>query len=90
MVQRQLSQGEIPAGALLEGVLLLVGAALLLTPGFLTDLLGFAALIAPLRRRLVARVLARLSRAPGFGSADGGPRRRRPTTIEGEYRREDD
>ena len=49
---RETSQrGEIPGGALLDGVMVLIGAALLLTPGFLTDAIGFSLLI-PITRNI--------------------------------------
>lgn len=40
-----LAKGEVPSKELVDGVLVLFGAALLLTPGFLTDFLGLALLI---------------------------------------------
>lgn len=48
--------GLPPADRLVEGVMVLVGGVLLLTPGVLTDLAGFA-LIAPISRRPLAPVL---------------------------------
>ncbi len=44
-VRGQMGQGQIPGQALADGVLVLIGAALLLTPGFLTDIFGFSLLI---------------------------------------------
>lgn len=44
-IQNELAQGQLPGDSLLEGVLILSGALLLLTPGLLTDLLGFALLL---------------------------------------------
>lgn len=44
-IQRTLSQGQIPAEELLDGVLICVGGILLLTPGVLTDLLALVLLI---------------------------------------------
>jgi len=83
-VQNSLEQGELPAEALLEAALLLVAGALLLTPGFVTDAVGFACLVPGLRRLLIRRFL--FQRLRRTGAADGpGPR-----VIEGEYRREDD
>jgi UPF0716 protein FxsA len=43
------SSGRFPAGALFDGVLLVIGGALLLTPGILTDIVGFSTLIPPVR-----------------------------------------
>lgn len=48
-IQKELQEGRMPAESLLDGVLILVGALLLLTPGFLTDAAGFSLLIPPLR-----------------------------------------
>lgn len=51
-VQRDLQEGKMPTNRLLDGLLILIGAVLLITPGLLTDLAGFA-LIIPLTRALV-------------------------------------
>jgi len=56
--QRQLAQGQMPDNEMIEGVLLLVGGALLLTPGFVTDAIGLLLLFPPTRvvfRGLVKR-----------------------------------
>ncbi|NBV74580.1 MAG: FxsA family protein [Methylococcaceae bacterium] len=55
-LQTNLQQGQIPAYEMIEGPIILIGGALLLTPGFFTDFLGFACLIPSLRRR-IARYL---------------------------------
>ena len=57
-VQRRLSLGELPASSLVDGLLILVAAALLVTPGVLTDVVGFLCL-APWFRNLVKRELMR-------------------------------
>ena len=49
---RSLYNGELPHNHLIEGVLLFVGGALLITPGVLTDIVGFG-LVLPWTRRLV-------------------------------------
>ncbi|GAB7388638.1 membrane protein FxsA [Bacillaceae bacterium] len=41
----QLSQGQIPGEALLDGICILAGGLLLLTPGFFTDTIGFLLLV---------------------------------------------
>ena len=53
-----LQSGRPPAREALDGVLVIFGGALLLTPGFLTDILGLVLLI-PLSRALVRRVLVK-------------------------------
>jgi len=57
--QQRLNSGQVPATEILEGLLLAVGGALLLTPGFVTDAIGFVCLIAPLRRLLIAALIKR-------------------------------
>jgi UPF0716 protein FxsA len=39
-LQRQLQTGQLPGDALLDGICILVGGTLLLTPGFFSDILG--------------------------------------------------
>ncbi len=58
LVQVQLSRGQMPTDALLDGVLILVGAVLLLTPGFFTDLIGFVFLV-PFIRAVVRHFFKR-------------------------------
>ncbi len=93
-VRRTLEDGGLPAVPMVEGVFLIVAGALLLTPGFVTDTIGFALLIPPVRRSLAKALIER-----GLTEAMHGPRRRRgpagerrqgPRTIEGEFRRHDD
>lgn len=50
-------RGKMPTGELADAALVLVGGALLLLPGFLTDLLGFLLLI-PMTRPLAKKVIA--------------------------------
>ena len=59
--QRRLAQGELPGKELMDGLAVLVGGAFLLTPGILTDLLGFSLLIPFTRDALRRRVEARLA-----------------------------
>jgi len=55
--QLRMQNGEMPAQQMLEGLLLLVGGVLLLTPGFITDFFGFCTLI-PISRRFLAAKLS--------------------------------
>src|SRR3712207_8311130 len=72
-----LQSGRPPAREVLDGVLVIFGGALLLTPGFLTDILGLALLIPP-SRAVVRRILARrlLHRMVAGMTAPGPPARR--------------
>lgn len=86
--RQNLDQGMAPAMEMLEGVALAAAGALLLTPGFATDVLGFALLVPPLRRLAIRSALGRMQ--VQYGPAwqqrppyDESGRR----TIEGDYDR---
>jgi UPF0716 protein FxsA len=78
-VQAQLRSGRVPTTEVVDGFLILFGGALMLTPGFLSDALGLALLIPPVRavvraglaRRLRRRVLRPGSRRRPHGHDDG-------------------
>jgi UPF0716 protein FxsA len=84
---RALAENRIPHKEVLDGVLIIFGGALLLTPGFLTDIVGLVLLIPPTRagvRALMARIVkGRLSMGPraatwGYGRVRRRGARRRP------------
>ncbi len=84
-VRGQLDRGELPALEIFEGLFLLVAGALLLTPGFFTDAVGFACLTPPLRRALIRQFLS-----SGEVTGQAGTVRqtgdRQGRIIDGEYR----
>jgi UPF0716 protein FxsA len=86
--QDNLAQGAMPAFEMIEGPILLVGGALLLTPGFFTDVVGFACLI-PQARQVIARYIIEKHLMQ-----QGSPFQTRKTedqnVIEGEFSNEDD
>ena len=87
-----LQSGRPPAREVLDGVLVIFGGALLLTPGFLTDILGLVLLIPPTRavvrrilvHRFADRMIASATRGvpPGFGPPPGRAGTR-PGDVEG-------
>jgi UPF0716 protein FxsA len=91
-----LRSGRMPATELADAALVLVGGTLLLAPGFLTDVVGFAFVLPvfrPLTRRLLARVVERrllggLTRWGPFPGADGPSSGRRaggaPDVVRGQ------
>ncbi|MCG2633392.1 MAG: FxsA family protein [Gammaproteobacteria bacterium] len=103
-IQLELARGQLPAVGLVEGLLLLLTGALLLTPGFATDTLGFILLIPPLRHAVAALIVHRqlLKVAgvvrPGQPSGSAGPGDIRgpnsgpkgSRTFDGDYERLDD
>jgi UPF0716 protein FxsA len=58
---RALAEGRVPARETFDGAMIILGGALLLTPGFITDVVGLCLLIPPTRALLRAGV-ARLAR----------------------------
>lgn len=84
--QANLARGEIPAIEMFEGVALAFGGALLLTPGFATDTVGFLCLIPWSRRAMIRAALRRMD--VYYGPASGpGPGAGSHHTIEGDFRR---
>jgi UPF0716 protein FxsA len=61
--QKSLEQGQPPVEAVVDGVGLIVAGALMITPGLLTDAIGFLLLIPPLRRRVTMALFLRLARS---------------------------
>lgn len=88
--QRNMDRGQLPAMEMFEGVALAIGGALLLTPGFVTDVAGFLCLVPWTRRALIAAALRRMqvryTSGPG-GPGPGGPGSGDHRTLEGEFRR---
>jgi UPF0716 protein FxsA len=57
-----LTEGRMPAKELADGILIVLGGALMLTPGFVTDAVGVLAILPftrPIGRRALAKVVAR-------------------------------
>lgn len=89
--QQKLDRGELPVGELFDGICLLIAGALLLTPGFITDCVGFALFIPPVRQLLGTFVLSRFLKSGSsrvwVNGEEVGPGRRggRGPIIDGEY-----
>lgn len=85
--------GRMPHQEIIEGLLVLVAGAMLLTPGLLTDLAGFLLLVPPIRAA-VGRRLSRALRArvviAGPAAASGAGPARRPDIVDVDYRVEDE
>lgn len=79
-VQQKTQRGEPPAVEMIEGLVLAVGGALLLTPGFATDAIGFMCLF-PVTRRAFAvgmmqKIIGNMAKGQGgafFNSSFNGP-----------------
>lgn len=99
--QQRMDQGEVPGQEMVEGIVLAVGGALLVTPGFVTDVVGFSCLIPAIRKTVVKGLLSRFTiiAAGQAGthahySGPHGPHQdsvppREGDIIDGEYERRD-
>lgn len=75
----KVARGEVPTDELINGLLIVVAGALMLTPGFLTDLVGLLLLLPPSRALLRRSLRARFATGPivigqrfsGFGTGFG-------------------
>jgi UPF0716 protein FxsA len=75
-----LAEGRVPTREVFDGAMVILGGAFLLTPGFITDVIGILLLIPPTRAlfrvlvtRLARRRLAFSVRTVGFGGGPAGP-----------------
>lgn len=93
-IQTKLAKGTAPGTELTEALLLLVAGILLITPGFITDILGFLFTLpfsrAPIAAFLMRKVVLKATFAPnfsqgGFNQASGKDEFGDGETIDGEY-----
>jgi UPF0716 protein FxsA len=80
---RALAENRLPHKEVFDGILIIFGGALLITPGFITDIFGFVLLIPPTRAivrgitsRIVRRRMSIGATIWGVGSARRPPRQR--------------
>ncbi len=92
--QHQMQQGELPAVTLLEAMMLFFAGALLLTPGFFTDAIGFVLLIPPVRKAIALWIIERSGWIVQMRGSATHTRTHQhhedPKTIEGDFKRKDD
>ena len=88
-----LAEGKMPHREVIDGVLVIFGGAFLITPGFVTDLVGLLLLLPPTRSLIRSAVVRRLGRRVAVGVSSRSGRRRRPGgeyDVEGTAREYDD
>ncbi len=69
-LRKDLDEGRLPTEAIVDGVLILVAGAVLITPGVLTDLFGFLCLVPACRRLLTRNLKRRFERAVREGTVN--------------------
>ena len=67
-LNKSLAEGGLPGKELLDGVIILVAGALLITPGVLTDVFGFMGLIPPTRALIRKLIMSRVKKKMNDGS----------------------
>lgn len=78
-LNQSIARGGLPGKELLDGVIILVSGALLITPGVLTDIVGFSGLLPPTRALIRTFIMKRVKRKMEDGSLNmqfgffGGP-----------------
>lgn len=75
-IRAEMRSGQVPTAAVLDGALVLLAGFLLLIPGFLTDLVGLALLVPPVRdliRRFAGRRITRRVRYIDAASTEARP-----------------
>ena len=72
-IRERLFRGEIPGKELVDGLLILLGGLLMLTPGFLTDAVGLLLLMPPTRLALRALLIRRFGKRLRVAGWTAGP-----------------
>jgi len=85
--QHKMHSGEMPVTELIEGIFLAVGGAFLLTPGFITDFLGFCCLIPGIRQIIIVQGLRYFKPVTVTSNTSDGTKNNQ--TIDGEFHREE-
>ena len=87
--QQRMNSGQIPVLEMVEGLLLAVGGALLLTPGFVTDGIGFMCLLPGLRQMIVARMAKHFTVMQAQAPSAYSDAKPETHTIDGDFERHD-
>jgi UPF0716 protein FxsA len=86
-----LAEGKMPHREVIDGVLVIFGGAFLITPGFITDVVGLLLLLPPTRALIRSQVVRRLGRRVAIGvTTRPGRRPPRDYDVEGTAREYDD
>lgn len=87
-IQKTMNSGTLPVRDLFDGLCLAIAGALLLTPGFFTDAIGFTLLVPPARSLLFAALQTHMARSMENQTTTRYTTRK-DTVIEGDFQRVD-
>lgn len=90
-IQRESQQGRMPAASLVDAMMIFVSGVLLITPGIMTDVVGFSLLIPPVRAFLRNRFRDSIkvqasATVQGFGAGFPGSTQTTPDNYQAETR----
>lgn len=85
-LRRTLARGDVPGHEVTDGALIVFGGALLLTPGFLTDILGLVLLFPPTRAITKGLAFRSMKRWAGKRARDGGVHEARVVRVDRDAR----
>ena len=95
-IQLSMTQGHLPAVEMAAAVQLLFAGVLLLTPGFVTDIIGFALMVPQLRLKLAGKMIASgviiaatKSSSSTYRPDNGQTPSHQGRTIEGDFEKKD-
>jgi UPF0716 protein FxsA len=86
----KMSAGEMPAREMADGLFFAIGGALLLTPGFVTDAIGFACLTPGVRTIFIHFFAKNLFRGQVSGFSSSGQKTHADDALEGDFERHKD
>ena len=84
--RNKLMQAELPTEEIVTGIFLAVGGALLLTPGFVTDFIGFMCLLPFTRSLLMSQIATSFFNVSEFSQQKEA---KQGNWIEGEYKKDE-
>ena len=99
-VRERMAQGEVPNSDMLNGLLLVIGGALIFLPGFISDAFGLLCLLPFVRGWLIKRIGLHMTQgasqsqhfyaqSTSYSKQDGAANIRQANIIEGEFERKD-
>lgn len=102
-IQTEMASGQLPARSLFDGICILISGVLLITPGFITDTIGFLLVTPAFRAAMYTQLGSRIQvktmggfqshqqsqHSPFNDQAEQSKQVDEPTTLDGEYTRKD-
>ena len=82
----KIERAELPLEEIFAGIFLAIGGALLLTPGFITDFIGFLCLVPSTRKVLISLIVTYFFNSFSFSPQN---EKKKSDWIEGEYKKEE-